>query len=410
MKAYRHIIFGFLTLVLFCSSALEGQTRKLKPETILKKSADRYATYSSYQDEGVVITTYHEATGGRIDKLSFKLFFSRPNRFRFEWLDYYLQESGLLKVVWSDGADAFVYWEPDRYEKKESLELIIAGATGISGGSAYTIPRLLIPAIEGWALTELTKTVLVGEEIFEGEVCYRIKGFDSGDDLTEIWISKTDFLIRKVTTHSTFETFSTVEDEIHRNIKTNQPIAKTIFAFKPPIALSKPRPAIDGEILYAPESLIWSEFKSAEGRFELLMPATPVSQTVTLETQRGTIAHHIYVASRGGVTCIVDYADLPKWFADPGNANAFFDEARNQVLKESQGKLASEKAISLDGHSGREVTLYIPRGHAVARFYLAGDRFYQLGIIAIDPKEKVAQEADKFFSSFKIINNLKPAT
>ena len=140
------------------------------------------------------------------------------------------------------------------------------------------------------------------------------------------------------------------------------------------------------------------------------MPATPVSQTVTLETRRGRIAHHIYVASRGGVTCIVDFADVPKWFSGTENANKFFDEARDQFLRDSQGKLVSEKSISLDGYSGREVKLYTQRGHAAARFYLAVDRFYQLGIITIDHSEQATGEIDKFFSSFKIVTKSGPVT
>jgi len=399
-----------LASVFFCSNAIEGQTRKLKPEAILKQTAARYAKYSSYQDDGLVITTYSEATGGQIDKRPFKLFFSRPNRFRFEWLDYYLQNSGRLNVVWSDGADTFGYWEPDRYEKKESLEMGIAGATGISGGSAYTIPRLLMPTIDGWVLTELTKTNLAGKEIFEGELCYRIKGLDLDGDLTEVWISKKDFLIRKVTTHSSFEDFSTVEEEIHRNIRINQPLANATFHFKPPIALNEPSRSINGEVLYAPESPVWREFKSEDGLFELLMPAPPVSQTLTLETQGRRIVHHSYVASMGGVTCVVDYADLPKWFADPTNAKALFDEGRDQFLKDSQGKLASEKPISLDGYSGREVKVYKSGGQGIARFYLTEARLYQLVIVGINLKEKSTNEAARFFSSFRIITKPKPIT
>src|SRR6266852_6379125 len=85
------------------------------------------------------------------------------------------------------------------------------------------------------------------------------------------------------------------------------------------------------------------------------------------------------------------------------NAKAIFDEARDRFLRDSQGKLASEKPISLDGFSGREVKLNTHGGQTIARFYLAEDRFYQLAIIAIDPKEKSTNETDAFFSSFRII-------
>lgn len=410
MNAYRRVVFSFLIATVLCGGVIGGQTRKLTPEVILKKTAARYATYSSYSDVGVVITTYDEATRGRIEKQPFSLFFNRPNRFRVEWLDYDLQKDGRKNVVWSNGEATFVYWEPKTFEKKQSLEMGIAAAAGVSSGAAYTIPRLLIPEIEGWALNDLKKPTLVGEEIFEGELCYRIKGFDSGGDLNEVWIGKRDSLIRKVTTHSTFETYSTVEEEIHRNIQVDRPIQKDIFDFKPPIALSSPKVYQDGEVLYAPGSPTWSELSSEEGRFKVLMPAPPVAQTLTLKTQRGTIVHHSYAARTTGMTCIVDYADLPREFADPDNANTLFDEARDQFTKNVQGKLASETAISQDGHPGREVRAHILGGEAVARFYLASDRLYQLVITSPDLPTRPGHEIDSFFSSFKIIAKTKPVT
>src|SRR5204863_4759174 len=103
----------------------------------------------------------------------------------------------------------------DRYEKRASLEMGIAAATGISSGAVYDVPRLLMPEIDGWAVTELTRTALVGQEIFEGELCYRIKGFDLDGDLNEVWINQRDFLIRKITADSTAGAYSTTEEEIH---------------------------------------------------------------------------------------------------------------------------------------------------------------------------------------------------
>jgi outer membrane lipoprotein-sorting protein len=409
VNAYRRVFFSLLAAVL-CSGVIEGQTRKLTPEVILKKTAARYATYSSYSDVGVVITTYDEATAGRIEKQPFRLFFSRPNKFLVEWLDYYLQKDGRKNVVWSDGKAAFAYWEPDTFEKKQNLEMGIAAATGVSSGAAYTIPRLLIPEIEGWALNDLKKPTLVGEEVFEGELCYRIKGFDSGGDPNEVWIGKRDSLVRKVTTHSSFEAFSTVQEEIHRNIRVNQPIPNDTFDFKPPIALSSPRVSQDGEVLYTPGSPRWNELSSAEGRFKVLMPAPPTSQTLTLETHRGIIVHHSYAARTSGMTCIVDYADLPREFADPGNANTLFDEARDQFTKNVQGKLANETVISQDGYPGREVRAHIFGGEAVARFYLASNRLYQLVITSPDPATRSGPEIDTFFSSFKIMTKPKPVT
>lgn len=402
-------MLGYVTLVAV-GSLLPGeanaQKRSTTPQAILKKAAERYAALSSYQDVGVVIITYDEGTSGGIEKQPFKLFFNRPNQFRFEWIDYGSQRNGRLRIVWSEGKETFTYWEPDKYEKEESLEMAIAGATGVSSGAAYHIPNLLMPEMDGWVTTDLKKTTLLGEEMFEGELCYRIKGFDPRQNVNEVWIGKRDFLVRKLTSHSTFEDFTSVQEEIHRNIKTNQ-IAPQVFAFKPPIALNDPKAAKDGEVLYEPEGPTWSEFSSPEGGFQVLMPGPPVSQTLTFQMQNGTIVHRSHIAHKGGITCVIDYADIPKASTEPDGAKALFDQARDEFIKGTQGKMLSERSISLSGHSGREIKVGLYGGEAVLRFYLAGDRFYQLAITVPDRAENSESEIEKFFSSFKITTKPK---
>lgn len=239
-RAWLCVVVSLLMLPSLASGG-DRQHKGPTPQAILKKTAEVYASSSSFQDVGLVMTTFQESTGERIEKQPFKLFFRRPNRFRFEWLDFSLQGNGRLNVVWSNGKAVFAYWEPDRYEKKASLKIGIAAAAGVSSGAAHTIPTLLMPQIGSSALTELTTLVLVGDELFEGEWCYRIKGFDIGGDVNEVWISKKDYLVRRVRTHLTFEDFSAIQDEIHRSIKINQPIAEDVFNFSPPIALSNPK-------------------------------------------------------------------------------------------------------------------------------------------------------------------------
>jgi len=227
-------VVSLLALALSSLLAANGQAQELKPETILKQAAARYTKYSSYQDVGVVITSRSKDRG--IEEKPFKLYFSRPNRFRFEWLDYYLPNER-TNVVWCDGQNTYTYFGPDRFEKKASIELGVAAATGISSGAAATIPTLLMPEIADSLLHDLTNLELLGVETFEGELCYRIKGAYSDGDTSEVWISQRDFLVRKLITYTSFDDYSTVEEEIHRDIKINQPIAKDMFDFKPPIPL-----------------------------------------------------------------------------------------------------------------------------------------------------------------------------
>ncbi len=83
-------------------------------------------------------------------------------------------------------------------EKRESLSLALAGATGVSGGSAHTVPILLPPnEISGRSLSELTelKPLVVAKL---GQVdCFRIEG-KFGDQPLTLWIDRQTFLVRRI--------------------------------------------------------------------------------------------------------------------------------------------------------------------------------------------------------------------
>ena len=103
-----------VTVGLLLTASVVRPQEKPTARSLLNQMAEKYSRLVSYQDEGVVVTTYDEETGGRIEKLPFKTSFKRPNLFRFEWTDYFLSKLGKKRVVWSNGKDAFTYWEPDR--------------------------------------------------------------------------------------------------------------------------------------------------------------------------------------------------------------------------------------------------------------------------------------------------------
>lgn len=201
--------------------AAEKQT--MTPQEILQKMAARYVSLKSYQDTGEV--------HGELVTTTFKTYFSRPSFFRFDWNDHHpfrlLRYVKYHHVIWSDGKEAFTYWDsPYRVRKAESLGSAVAGATGVSQGSAHTLIRLLTDEVTGFSLIQLTNLSLVGEEKFERTDCYRITGRHPRGYPYELWIGKQDWLLRKIKSDS--------DEEIHREIKIDIEIPAETFRFKPP--------------------------------------------------------------------------------------------------------------------------------------------------------------------------------
>src|SRR5437660_3207129 len=115
----------------------------MNPEQILAALAEVYAECGSYRDCGQVVTRFVHLDDNppRTVMQPFSTAFVRPHRFRFEYRDEYGRY-----IVWANGEAVQTWWDVSPgVEQQESLEMALAGATGVSGGSAHTIPALLMP-------------------------------------------------------------------------------------------------------------------------------------------------------------------------------------------------------------------------------------------------------------------------
>lgn len=161
-----------------------------------------------YQDHGVVRTWFAEAAEPH--ELSFSTWFMKPSYFRFEFSVPHpfppLRHIVTKSVCGFDGIKAYILTQ--KFEAAavidwtESLGTVVAGATGISGGSAHTIARLLLPEINGFSLNDLTDVKFEQEVEVEGILCYEITGVHAGFGSQSIWIGKPDLLLRKLFTRA----------------------------------------------------------------------------------------------------------------------------------------------------------------------------------------------------------------
>ncbi len=156
---------------------------------VLERVAHAYAAASTYVDRGVVTDRFTTAQGGRTKTKPFETAFERPSRFRFEFRDD--GKSARAFTIWTEGDRAFSRWfvTGNRIEQARNLSFAIAGATGVSSGSAYTVPSLLMPQeLTGSKVLELADARVEGVELIDGHRCYRVTGKRIGDSVRTLWI------------------------------------------------------------------------------------------------------------------------------------------------------------------------------------------------------------------------------
>lgn len=174
----------------------------ISPSEILKKVAETYKSMKTYKAKGTITSDID--TGGMKMKTetSFSILLKKPNLYLISWTQKNMPMPGMMQsgAVWSDGTQPYLYMGVmNAYSKMSSDELALGGATGISGGAAFTIPSLFLSAFKEQPAPfsrlrdpKIEKTERVGKED-----CYVISGPSTISKKETFWISKTNYLIRK---------------------------------------------------------------------------------------------------------------------------------------------------------------------------------------------------------------------
>ena len=166
-------------------------------DELLKKVAQKYQTMKTYRADGTIRMDADSAGRKLQIETSFTMLLKKPNLYLISW-----KQTGIVPqsgTVWSDGTQPYLYMAAtNAYGKMESDEMALAGATGISGGAAFTIPSMFLPVFTKPAeLSRLKDPQIKESEAVEGDDCYVIAGSSPLSAKETFWISKESHLIRK---------------------------------------------------------------------------------------------------------------------------------------------------------------------------------------------------------------------
>jgi len=203
------VAFGVF-LLLTTVSANEETVDSLDATHILERMAKTYAECNTYRDSGMVTTVFISGDDRRTIKKPFKTAFVRPTKFRFEYRENKLDGEDYVYIVYRDEHGTKTWWDVSEKEESEvSLDMALGGATGVSSGSAHTIPILLLPdEVSGRRLTSLSKARRVEDRECMSSACYRIEGKYAGNPAV-VWVDKQTFLVRRIDSRSEFDNFRT---------------------------------------------------------------------------------------------------------------------------------------------------------------------------------------------------------
>ena len=189
--------------------------------------SEQYRSLTSYADDGFV-----RAFGSRGPKTCwFQTLFKQPQQFRFEFSTPHpyppLRHIVTTSVVGTSGTAAYFASRHPRtgrsIEPVETLELAVAGATGISHGAAHTIGSLLFNSVRGFSLQMLKRPRFRAYREFGGTLCSVITGQHPRGGRITVWFGRDDLLLRKVVRHWA------KSEEVRLNIRPNAEVSDSAF-------------------------------------------------------------------------------------------------------------------------------------------------------------------------------------
>lgn len=201
----------------------------------LRSMLARHASMRWYRDRGLV----RVALPGSTDPLDlpFATWYAAPDRFRFEFESPHphppLRHLVTRYVVGSDGGSVYSTVVPvdgpPSTRPLRTLDLAIAGISGVSCGAAQTVAHMLMSNVHGIGLGDLAEARVVGEVRIAGTFCHRIAGTHPRAGPYEVCIGRRDGLLYRVAKRSA----NLPIEELHLEIVVDEPIDPACFTAPP---------------------------------------------------------------------------------------------------------------------------------------------------------------------------------
>lgn len=213
---------------------------------VLAKAAEVYGNLKSYRDTGTAVTKFERTVAAHTVERRFTTAYMSSGQFRFEFTEAGLHKGLTQYVVWRQGEEVKSWWTvAPTVVQHASLDMAIAGATGVSGGTAYTIPSVLMKeaAWKGSNWTSSASAYRISDGVEREVPCFRIQrrvatqaarhgGYETPETQgTETyWVSKKDYLLLRLDSETDFGSFLT-RGTVKYFPTINAPVPDSAFEF-----------------------------------------------------------------------------------------------------------------------------------------------------------------------------------
>lgn len=189
----------------YCSIHYVRRRMPLFPNAreFLRAVEARYRSLPGYSDTGVS----RSFSSRRPGICTFETAYAAPRRFRFAFETPHPYRSLAHQVsrdaIGTDGESVYFYSRSYDgsvdIEHPESLLMAVAGATGISSGTAHTIGALLFEEVAGFRLTDMRRIRFRPIREFDRVKCVAVSGLHPGGrGRVTAWFGAEDLLLRRL--------------------------------------------------------------------------------------------------------------------------------------------------------------------------------------------------------------------
>lgn len=151
-----------------------------------------------------------------------------------------------------------------------------------------------------------------------------------------------------------------------------------------------------------PPSSSW-ETVSGDG-FSVSMPGKAEKDESTIPSAAGPLPLRMYTFTEGYEGFITGYTEYPDYIFTATPPEDLLNGAQQGAISNVQGEVTSQRQITINGHTGREIIGISPSKNIgfAARVYLVRPRMYMLLYTQYDKSKPISADGKRFLDSFQL--------